>query len=172
MIEIKANDANYGILFPESEQEISAETLAHLVSDIKLPKYYAIVALCFKTKLFDFAASTSNKSDGNLQIVPRLAAYNTDDKFDIKGNIGDKVVITRTSIERSVHINIPTMISSDNASKYLSEHKELLKSILNTSHEYSDRKIVVLQFKIVPIGDISATTSLNKTMQDPFVIKG
>ena len=60
MITIKSEKKSYGINFPTSKEEITSELLEAVTKQVKLPKHYCIVALCFQTKIFDFVTMTKS----------------------------------------------------------------------------------------------------------------
>ena len=176
MIQIKSEKKNFGIIFPTSINEISATDLQTVVSKVKIPNNYCILALCFKIKLFDFVVSINNKKDDTVSVVPLLAYINPNDKYLLNAEIGDKVIINRSSLEMGSHLHINTMISIDNAKNYIMSDNDLSKSIITKTHEiYSNNKhnddIIILEFKIVPISDIRGTIDRKNDIIDPYMVK-
>ena len=49
MYNLVNNKANFAIAVPESLDEITPKVLENLTKDIKLPKYYCIIALAYQT---------------------------------------------------------------------------------------------------------------------------
>lgn len=173
MIKIKSDKQNYGINFPSSVDEISAEVLNSITAKVKLPNHYCIVALCFKTRLFDFVLAMNSKKEHSISIVPILAKVKEDDSSVINLNVGDKVIISRSALEMGTHINLPVAISTDNAQRYFAKDVELSKSIINKKHEIynvpMNDNIIVMEFKIVPISDIKGAINDSLNSDDPFV---
>lgn len=173
MLQITSKLKNFSINFPTDVKEITPDVLKHLTDGIKLPKHYCIIAMVFKPKLFEFISAFKNKN-ANINVTPLLANIAKGCEGDINANIGDKIIINRSSLERAVHLSIPTMISSQNAANYINDDKELIKEI--TSGKYNNgnvsSRIIVLEFKIVPINDVNAAIDTNEQFTDPFVIIG
>lgn len=178
MIKIKSKLKDYAINFPSNVDEITVEDFKEITKNVKLAPNYCIIALCFKTKLFDFVTIVGNKRNATLNVVPSIAAISEDDAKLINGNIGDNIIINRSSLERGIHISLPTIISSSNAEVYFKADKELCKAITTGNlDEYLGEKgklfadsIVLLEFKIVPINDIVACLPMNNNITDPFII--
>lgn len=183
MIKIKSEKRNYGINFPTSIEEITPEHFSSILEGVKLPPHYCVVALCFRVKLFDFVTAVGNKRNTNVNVVPRLAAISKDDAKIINGTIGDKVIVNRSTIERGDHLAVPTMITSINAESYFRGDTDLCRAITTGKFENAvanpkdidmapnkDNYIVILEFKIIPVNDISACIPMNRTFVDPFII--
>lgn len=179
MLIIQGNNKTYGINVPTDEKEITASFLTKVTERVKLNKYQTIVALVMKTKIWDFCMSIRNpKKDQNVAITAKLAKFitpNPDDKdgaLPIKNmSVGDIVVIDRSTIERGIHLSIPTIISPAGISKYLEEDKDLLTEIVTGKRpDLSNQYICLVQFKIVPIGSITATYDAEEKVQDDFIL--
>lgn len=173
MLQIKSKLKDFGINFPTSVNEITPEVLNTITAGVKLPKHYCIVAMVFQPKLFEFISAIKNKINTNVNVTPILAKVAEGCEEELNGNIGDKLIIDRSSLERAVHLNLPIMINSTNAANYINDDKELIKSI--TAGEFNSNgvspKIIVLEFKIVPINCVSAAVNKQQKVIDPFVIK-
>lgn len=174
MITIKSEKKSYGISFPTSVNELTPEIFDEITKQVKLPKHYCIVALCFKTRLFDFVVAMNSKKEQAVAIVPLLAKINEEDKVDVNADISDRVILSRSALEMGTHISLPVIISTDNARNYFSSDEELTKSIISRRNPIFTNmtkrdNIIVLEFKIIPISDIKATVPLNGKGYDPFL---
>lgn len=172
MLEIKSKKLTYGIKFPTSLEEVTGDVLKEITTGIKLPKHYCIVALCFKTKLFDFVNTISYSKETNLSVTPLLANIAEGCESEINANCGDKLIIDRSSLERGIHLNLPISISSNNAAAYFKQDSTLVKDIQEGKYNkdsYSP-KIYVLEFKIIPIVDVKAAIPVNRESHDIFRI--
>ena len=179
MIEIKSDKLNYGINFPTSIYEITSDDLKHITSNVKLPKHYCIVALAFTTKLFDFCTAINSNRNTDVSVTPILAKISEDDVHVVNANVGDKLIVNRSSLERGVHINLKTVISSNVARNYFNSDQELIKNIVTKNSKANINKdlvsdkspnIVVLEFKILPVTDISASVPIECDTIDPFIV--
>lgn len=173
MITIKSEKKSYGINFPTSLNELTPEILNEITKQVKLPKHYCIVALCFKTRVFDFVVAMNSKKEQAVAIVPLLAKINEEDKADVNAEVSDRVVLSRSALEMGTHISLPVIISTDNARRYFSSDEELTKSIITRRNSiFTDMtkkdNIIVLEFKIIPVSDIKATVPADGKGLDPF----
>lgn len=173
MITIKSEKKSYGINFPASVNELTPEIFDEITKHVKLPKHYCIVALCFKTRLFDFVVAMNSKKEQAVAVIPLLAKINEEDKADVNANVSDRVILSRSALEMGTHISLPVVISTDNARNYFSSDEELTKSIITRRNPiFTDMtkkdNIIVLEFKIIPVSDIKATVPADDKGLDPF----
>ena len=184
MITIKSAKKNYGINFPTSVSEITPDILNAISEGVKLPKHYCIVALAFETKIFDFCAAINSNKNTNVAVTPILAKISDEDSKDVNALVGDRIIMERSCLERGVHINLKTSISSTSARNYFNSDPEMAKAILtkntdgiiidhniNKSLQASNSpKIIVLEFKICPVNDIAAAIPDTPNHYDPFIV--
>lgn len=185
MLVIKSKKLNYGINFPTELNEITPEVLTTLTKDVKLPKHHCIVALCFRTKLFEFVAAMRNSSGKDMSITPLLAKISDNDAQEMNVAVGDKLVMDRSSIERGVHLPIKTLCSTQHAYNYLEKDPNLSKAIMTGESDMSivDSKmnkslipanspyIYIINFKVIPITNIYGGIPVDSSVQDPFLYK-
>lgn len=177
MVTIKSDKKNYGINFPTNVDEITKESLDAICKDVKLPKHYCIVALCMTTKIFDFTTIIKNNKNSELSVIPLMAKISDEDAQQINTAVGDRVIVDRSTIERGAHISLRTVIESNHARDYFSKDDSLIKQIMNPTDEQMKEitrklNIVLLEFKIVPVNDISASIPRNIKTIDPFIDLG
>lgn len=183
MFELKKENSKIGINIPTTLDEIVKE-LPNVLADIKIPEHYCIIAMAMKTDLFSVAMNASgNSKDQTVEVIP-LYAKGNEIKMPINIEIGDKVIVERASLERATHLHIPISISLRNVINFINEDKngDFRKTIINRTYgkenkmatmnktiPYSSKdKIYVLEFKIIPIGDIRGAIGYNKKTNDPF----
>lgn len=185
MIQIVSQKQNFGISFPTSISEITTEIWNAITSKVKIPKYYSIVALCFKTKLFDFVISANGNKNTSVAITPIVAKISDEDSKEINVKVGEQIVIDRTSLERGNHVNINTMISSYKAYSYINNDEYLRNCIVNRKedkifYDTSEQKyinsidcpeVVIVEFKIIPNTDIHGSISNDVQNIDPFKLE-
>ena len=171
MLQINSKLKDFGINFPTKLNELTPEVLKAITAGVKVPKHYCIVAMIFRPKLFEFVSAIKNKNS-NINVTPILAKVSEGCEDEINACIGDKLIIDRSSLERAVHLNLPIMISSTNAANYINDDVDLIKAITKGEYnEYGESpRIIVLEFKIVPINNISGAIDQINKPYDPFVI--
>ena len=175
MLLIQGQNKNFGIDVPTKESEITAEYLQTVTERVKLSKYHVIVALIMKTKVYDFCMGIRNpKKDQNVNITTKIAKFVPGDKDGDQPGIhmatGDIAVIDRSSIERGIHLSVPTIISPAGLANYLEEDKDLLTAIVTGKEpELAKKHICLVQFKTVPMGCITATYNAEVKIKDCFI---
>lgn len=177
MLLIQGQNKNFGIDVPTKETEITAEYLRTVTERVKLSKHQVIVALIMKTKIYDFCMGIRNpKKDQNISITTKIAKFvpcdkDNDEKPTIEGmSIGDIAVIDRSTIERGIHLSVPTIISPSGIGNYLEEDKDLLTAIVTGKEiELSKQHICLVQFKIVPMSSITATYNAEVKVKECFI---
>ena len=176
MLIIKSKHCEFGVSFPTSVEDITPEILKSVTDHVKLPKHYCVIGMCFRTSLFEFVTTVSKSKGADIPVVNILAKADSEDIVKYNWNIGDRLIVDRSSIERGHHLSIPIAINSVNAATYLNNDEELRKSIVNGSYlkERGIKKgndiIYLLEFKIVPLNDIVAAIPRETKGQDPFKV--
>lgn len=171
MIKLTNNVSTSKIAYiPTKLNEISADFLKTITKTINLNNYQCLVALVTKTKLFDFAAYIGNPNTSReFSVTPILAKINNTADLPISVEVGNKIITSRSEIERGVHISVPTMCSSTRLSAFIQEDKELFKKIL--TGQLMDEKgvniaqmtIYIVEFKILPVNAIYAAVNASFT---------
>ena len=177
MLLIQGQNKNFGIDVPTKESEITAEYLYTVTERVKLNKYQVIVALIMKTKIYDFCMGIRNpKKDQNITITTKVAKFIPCDKESNEKpaidnmNIGDIAVIDRSTIERGIHLSVPTIISPSGLGNYLEDDKDLLTDIVTGKRpDLSNQYICLVQFKIVPMSSITATYNAEVKVKECFI---
>lgn len=165
---LKPETDDYGIVILNHLDELRNEDLVTLTEGYKLPKHYCIIALACTTKLYDLCITVNNRKDHEVGVVPILAKISEEDSENVNAKVGDKLIIDRSSLERGYHVNIPTMISSNNIRKWLVEHINFTRNICAHKDSLSKSNIVMVEFKIVPVVDIHGSIDRKFTVKDRF----
>lgn len=186
MIEIDSKKQGFGIKFPTRINDFSVDNFNTICNSVKLPPHYCIVALCLNSKLFDFVAAVNSTKDTDVSVIPILAMISDSDSKEINACVGDRIIIDRTTIERGVHINLPTVLNSKTAQRFFANDNELTRKIISKSNFVIGKhlgtnepvygsdspNIIVLEFKIVPCNDISAAVIRNNNaVNDSFFVE-
>lgn len=172
MLEIQSKSKKFSVKFPTDLNELTKESFETITSGVKLPKYHCVVAMCFKTKVFDFVVAMNNNKNSSVSVVPILAKISEADEKEINASVGDKIIINRSALEMGTHLNLPTMITSNNAKRYFSSDPDLVKGVVTKNKQLSaetNPEIIVLEFKIVPVSAINASIDGSIKVEDPFI---
>lgn len=172
MIKLVSETAHYAIILPESINEIPNEVFDKLTSNITLPRYYCIVALCFKAKLFDLAFTNNKTKNSTLPVTPIMCKISDADASERQIHVGDRVMIDRSSIERGIHVNIPTGASYNSIIEYFTRYTDYRNKFIKDKEFDAIRSkyVIIMEFKIVPVTDIVGAIRLNERIDDPFCV--
>ncbi len=195
MYYLKSKRLSYGMNIPTTLNEIAPEILTSLTKDVIVAPHYAIVALAFKTSLFEFAISINNNKKDNVKIVPIIAKTDSD-----LYKVGDRPIVASSGIELAHHVAIPTCISTNAVHGYFIRDEQLTKdsNIIGaanlrtecTKKQYtgnltaigitdttpsmieSDNKVSIylLEFKIIPLNSIVGVMPGDFRLDDPFIV--
>ena len=166
MLHLESKNANYGINVPTKESEINKEVFKELLSNFTLPKYYCVVALRYRVKLFDLTitSKSNTKKQQMVSVVPILAKFN-EGELTI-GEVGDRVLIDGSEIERGTHLNVNTVITPTKIADYINSDEQLTKDVIG-KRIGDESNIYCLEFKVVPCNSIKGV--INGKICDPFV---
>lgn len=172
MLQVQNDDKSQTLMIPTELNEYTASILTNITDNIVLAEHYSIIVLCYRIKLFDLIFSNKNKNS-TLLVVPLLAKIN---ESNCKYNVGEKLVVDRSSLERGNHIYIPFSNTYNNVLKFFQNNETLKTNLLSgkltiNNKNISNEQIYVCEFKIVPVNQITAAIQ-NKTITDPFIING
>lgn len=168
MIRIKSDLKNYAIEVPTSITEIDEKYFKWLLQDVQLAKNYAIIAICYKDRLFSILSDFKNGTTGTKEVVPIIAKANTD--AETPAIVNSIAVVDSSSLERGTHLSLyNNSISFAHICNYCIGDAELSKAIMSGSffnggkttgaHEakMAAPDVYFVEFKIVPICDIKAS---------------
>ena len=170
MINIRSTKKTFSVNYPEHITEITSEYFDKLLEGIKVQEHYCIVATCFYDKVFNLITSMKQKRDTTAKVTCLIAKINDNNECDFKQM--DTCVITRTELERAVHMSLAhNWISVAGFENYLKGDDELSRKLsngeyfanntllmptTNTAPRTDSPSIYLVEFKIIPIRDIVA----------------
>ncbi len=181
MIKLESNLKKYSLLIPTSINEFTPEILNSMTSNINLAPNYAIVAIIYKTKLFEFSAAIDKKYPTEVGVIPIIAKISDEDADKVNTQVGYKVNIVRSMIERGEHINLPNnTISIDKVRSFIKNDPQLSKDIMTGEYFKQDGKTILEsknnspycyfpEFKIIPVCDIHASYDITTPINEVFV---
>lgn len=190
MLKLKSSKKSYSINVPTSLKEITPEILNDLTADISIPKYHAIVAICFHVKLSTLALKTTSQNQ-SVQVISLLAKAHEEDLTNIGcGKVGDKVVTDRSTIERGIHMHIPLCLNNTAIYDYIHSDTVLannlakggdgttvplvLDKVTDSKKDKANRidskspEVIIVEFKIIPVSGIYASLPVDHKTIDPF----
>lgn len=178
MIRFDSKERNFAINVPTSIDEITPEYLTKVLQPFALPKNYAIVGAICGMKVFDFIAMIDNKDkDTNMSVELVLGKANPSDDVYFTGNVGDSLIINKTDLERGIQLDFGASVSPNFIASYIKNDAAYSKAIMvgdelaEDGERLNQKRIYVVQFKIVPIIDIKCIYNRKGNVKDDFLIK-
>lgn len=167
MLRLESQNANYAINVPTDEKEIDKKVLNNLLSNVSLPQYYCVVALRYRVSLFDLTitSKSATKKQQTVSVVPLMGKFNEGEP-KVNVEVGQRILIDGSDIERGSHLNVNTVITPDRIATYIGNDSDLSKNVI--ARKLGDGSpIFCLEFKIVPITAIKGVISGKS--HDPFI---
>lgn len=171
MIRIKSDLKPYAIEVPTAISEIDERYFKALLNDVKIANNYAIIAICYKDRLFSILSDFKSGNNGTKEVVPIIAKIQ-DNESKVPFAVGDLAVVDTSSLERGTHLSLRNnAICFGAICEYCLSDSELSKAIMNGSffnggkslgaHEakMAAPDVFFVEFKIVPLCDIKASYS-------------
>lgn len=180
MIKLTSKEKDYSLLIPTSVHEITPDAYATMLNHVKLAPHYAIIALVHKLKLFELASTVNAKRDVNIKVVPVLAKINIPTEQVQIYNIGERAIISRSSLEMGDHINVNTNdITLTNVNNFIDGDKELRNDIMTGTYFETEGKSILdskrdspeccfIEFKVVPVSAIRGTVPILRKVGEGF----
>lgn len=177
MIKLKNEKQNYEILAPTSLKEINFDDIAELVKNVNLSEHYAIVMVAQGLAPISLAL-VSQKPDAEVtSSVATFLIRANDPNNKINGKLGDKVITSRSDLERSIHLPVPCGISLSNLTTTVADNPSMRTMLTKGAVDENNkpvREIISIAFKIVPLTGIYAVIDKSIHTTDVFrtTIKG
>ena len=174
MITLKHENVERVINVPTSINEITPEVLKKLASNVYVAKYHTLVALCWHVGFGEIFFNQSKKDKG-AKVIPLLAKMNIpeNETSDYKWlEVGKKLILSRSALEMGVHIHIPNAASMQSIQEWAESVEKIERPgakgmSINTLPQ---GKFILIEFKVVPISQISGVINGDNLPIDPFLV--
>lgn len=174
MIELSNDKIKVGIKLPTTVDEITPEMLEQLTSQVKLARNYVLIALCYEMRFADLVFDTKKQKPTKVYAKVAKASLIDNSYIDIK--CGDIIAISQSAIEMGQHVYIKSVASENAIKAFLLDKAKLTRpnaTSINPSdiQDIDSRVFLLIEFKIVPVGDIRAAFDYSVDYIDPFKLK-
>ena len=171
MIKVESKFKDFGIQIPTDISEITSEALDSVLTNVVIAKHYCVVALCQNESLF----GVINSKVSTVEVMPIIAKISKKDAELIGMNQMDKIIIDRSTLERSYHLYLKhNVLSPQFVNKYITNDTELTRSItvgtFGQNQGYTKgQKVWFVEFKVIAINDLRAAITDKHKAINPFV---
>lgn len=171
MLKLQNKKRNYELNLPTNFSEINFKDIKRVIDNVNISEHYAVVALCQSFGTFQLATlGTKNTKNLNVPVSINFIMAN-DPNEKLNANIGDKVIISRSDIELSVHLPITFGLSTSSIAATIEDNSEvrtMLRDGVNDEDGNPVNEIIAVEFKLVPLSAIKATIDRSRTFKDVY----
>lgn len=170
MISLQNPKGGYVINVPTSKADLDFNSIKDVIANVIPSKHYAVIALCQSFKPFNLAMLANGK-DTDVKVSTYFIKANEDDS-QFKASVGDKVIVSRSDLELSVHLNVNFSLSANTITKVVEDSKELRDELRNGMYDQNGmlvEEIIAVEFKLIPVNAIKAVISNDIPKVDKFI---
>lgn len=170
MISLQNPKGGYVINVPTSKADLDFNSIKDVIANVIPSKHYAVIALCQSFKPFNLAMLANGK-DTDVKVATFFIKAN-EDESQFKASVGDKVIVSRSDLELSVHLNVNFSLSANTITKVVEDSKELRDELRNGMYDQNGmliEEIIAVEFKLIPVNAIKAVISNDIPKVDRFI---
>ncbi|WP_291625537.1 hypothetical protein [Clostridium sp.] len=157
MIKLQNPKGGYILNVPTSKKDLDFNSIKDVVANVIPSKHYAVIALCQSFKPFNLAMLANGK-DTDVKVSTYFIKAN-EDESQFKASAGDKVIVSRSDLELSVHLNANFSLSANSITKVVEDSKEIRDELRNGICDENGilvEEIIAVEFKLIPVNAIKA----------------
>lgn len=170
MISLQNPKGGYVINVPTSKADLDFNSIKDVIANVIPSKHYAVIALCQSFKPFNLAMLANGK-DTDVKVATFFIKAN-EDESQFKASVGDKIIVSRSDLELSVHLNVNFSLSANTITKVVEDSKELRDELRNGMYDQNGilvEEIIAVEFKLIPVNAIKAVISNDIPKVDKFI---
>lgn len=151
------------LTIPGSVSEYNKNVLKQITDNIKIAPHYALVGIV--TGVNPISVFINANAEASIGITPILAKVG-DTENSFVDNIGDVVIIDKSSLERGIHCCNSSKTSYGHfvksVKRMVNDKADIQKIFSGENKDRYDKTCYVIEFKLVPISDIRGCYTYNK----------
>lgn len=151
------------LTIPGSVSEYNKDVLKQITDNIKIAPHYALVGIV--TGIAPISVVMNASSEDSISITPILAKVG-DTENPFVDNVGDVVIIDKSSLERGVHCRNSSKTSYNHfvksVERMINGKSDIQKIFSGENKDRYNKTCYVIEFKLVPISDIKGCYTYNK----------
>lgn len=150
------------LTIPGSVSEYNKNVLKQITDNIKIAPHYALVGIV--TGIAPISVFMNVTSEASISITPILAKVG-DSENSFVDNVGDIVIIDKSSLERGIHCRNSSKTSYDcfvkSVERMVNDKSDIQKIFSGEDKDRYNKTCYVIEFKLVPISDIKGCYTYN-----------
>lgn len=151
------------LTIPGSVSEYNKNVLKQITDNIKIAPHYALVGIV--TGISPISVFMNANAEASISITPILAKVG-DTENSFVDNVGDVVIIDKSSLERGIHCRNSSKTSYGHfvksVKRMVDDKADIQKIFSGENKDRYDKTCYVIEFKLVPISDIRGCYTYNK----------
>ena len=170
MIKLQNTKSGYVLNVPTSKKDLDFNSIKDVVANVIPSKHYAVIALCQSFKPFNLAMLANGK-DTDVKVSTYFIKAN-EDESQFKASAGDEVIVSRSDLELSVHLNANFSLSANSITKVVEESKDIRDELRNGICDENGmlvEEIIAVEFKLIPVNAIKAVISNDIPKVDRYI---
>lgn len=172
MVTLTNEKRHYSVTLPTSMKELNMENLLKLVENVTLNEHYLIVGLVQKFTTMNLALLSGKKNGDVVASVTPIFIKSNDPNSKIKATLGDRIISSRSDLERSIHLPINSGISSATLTQIIEDMQSVRTLLTNGMCDDEGKKInelICVEFKILPLTGVYAVVNKDVKIKDEFI---
>ena len=171
MIKLTNEKRNYEINVPTKFSELDFEAIKEVVSNVNVSEHYAIISLAQSFQ--PFALTTMGSKANKNMNVPVSANFivANDPGNKISAKAGDKVIVSRSDLEMSVHLPITFGLTTSAIISTIEDNPTMRNMLRDGAVDESGNpvsELIAVEFKLVPLTAIKAVIDRDKKVTDIY----
>lgn len=171
MYKLRNTKRNYELNIPTRFSEIDFDAILEVLSNVEVSEHYAIISLSQSFGAFQLATlGAKNSKDMNVPVSVNFVKAN-DPNNKIKAKTGDKVIVSRSDIEMSVHLPIKFGLSTGSIGAVINECPDARTALHQGPVDEKGnpvKELIAVEFKLVPLSAIKAVIDVDKKVNDVY----
>ena len=171
MVTLTNTKEHYALTLPTSMKEVNYEDLLKLVENVNLNEHYLIVGLIQKFSMTNLLLLGGKSNKEAVASVTPIFIKSNDPNCKVKAKLGDRIISSRSDLERSIHLPMNVGISSSMLTRTINESNEVMNMIkkgLTDNDGELVKQIICVEFKILPLTGIYAVVDSDIKVKDEY----
>lgn len=171
MITLTSEKSKISVTLPTSMKEVNMEDILKLVENVNLSEHYLIVGLIQRFNTMNLCLLDGKSGKDVVASVTPVFIKSNDPNKKLNAKLGDRIISSRSDIERSIHLPINIGLSSSTITSIIENEPSVRTSLrkgLTDDKGEPVKEIICVEFKILPLTSVYAVVEKDVKITDVF----
>lgn len=171
MVTLISEKSKISVTLPTSMKEVNMEDILKLVENVNLSEHYLIVGLIQRFSTMNLCLLDGKSGKDVVASVTPVFIKSNDPNNKLNAKLGDRVISSRSDIERSIHLPINTGLSSSTITTIIEDEPSVrtaLRKGLTDDKGELVKEVICVEFKILPLTSVYAVVEKDVKITDAF----